>query len=85
MTSKEIDDCFASLGRAYAEKRDLVKKVETLERRLRNYGNALVTLVDNPVHEESLATIAEVDNPIKDWKEFQEGTARLTQLNKILS
>ena len=85
MTDQEIDECFASLGRAYAERRDLTKKVEDLERRLHAYGKALVTLVDNPVHTASLEDMEEVSNPAQALKDLQEGRTRLDQLNKILS
>ena len=86
MTDEQIKDCYTALGRAFAERRDLVKKIEKLDRRLRSIGKAISVLVDNQVHEESNGVMDDyATDPREDWSELKQSLARLSELNKILA
>ena len=49
MTISEVNE---SIGRAFYERRDLLKKIDCLKDRLISIGRAATTLAGNPVHAE---------------------------------
>ena len=85
MTDEEITECFTSLGKAFAERRDLQKQEKILNSRLRSFAHALLVLVDNPHHAESIDVVESYLNPVDNWKELKNTYVRLSQLNKILT
>ena len=86
MTDKEIESCYTALGKAFAERRDLTKRVEKLRQRLDSFQKAIEVLLENPYHEESNKTVDSYDcDPREDWHELKEGRSRLGELSKILS
>ncbi|MYE50008.1 MAG: hypothetical protein F4X81_00910 [Gammaproteobacteria bacterium] len=85
MTDEQISDCYRSLGKAFAERRDLLKVMEDRERRLKAFAQALTTLLDSPLHEGSNEVMDEASDPVEDWRSLQVETVRLRELNQILA
>ena len=78
------DDVYREIGRAHVERRELLQKVACLEDRMRSAGKALSSLVDNPLHADSVAAIEQARDPREDWTELKKIRDRLTELKKIL-
>ena len=85
MTDEEITECFTSLGKAFAERRDLRKQEKLLNNRLRSFSQALLVLVDNPLHAESMKIVENGMDPISDWQTMKSAHGRLSQLDRILT
>ena len=85
MTDGEINDCYSSIGRAFAERRDLEKKIHILEARLRAFSKAFEILIENPVHEESQKALEATPAPIEDLETIHKDRQRHRELNRILS
>lgn len=85
MNDAEINDCYTALGRAFAERRDLIRKVDDMEKRLKEFGWSWNTLMDNPAHEESQKRLADMTDPVSEFQEWRAAVNRIAELNKVLS
>ena len=85
MTDEQINDCYTSLGRAFAERRELQKRAGELKVELNRVADAIKTLTDNPLYEAGLKIMAEVDDPREHLQEYLTAVRRLAQLDKILA
>ena len=86
MTDKEMESCYAALGKAFTERRNLTKRVEKLRQRLDSLQSAIEELLENPYHEDSNKVVDHYDrDPREDWHDLKKGLSRLGELNKILS
>ena len=79
------DDMAKDIGQAFIERRELVKKIDCLEHRLRTTGKAAVTLADNPVHQESESALESASDVREDFAELKRGLTRLRELNRLLN
>ena len=85
MTDEQIKDCYTALGQAFAERRELMKKITELDLRLRSFEKAISVLMGNQFHEESNAVMDEyATDPREDWSELKQSHVRLIELNKFL-
>ena len=75
----------SEIGKAFVERRHVLKRIDCLTHRLRDFGKAAVVLIDNPLHEDSIRTVENASDPREDWKSLQASLIRLDELNKILS
>ena len=78
------DDVERDVGRAFMERRDLLKKVDCLQLRLRTVGEACKVLAGNAVHPESVETMLNATDPREDWQELQKAYTRLDKLAILL-
>ena len=82
MTISEVNE---SIGSAFRERRDLLKKIDCLKDRLISIGRAATTLADNPVHAESEETMQSASDVRDDYAALKGAMTRLAELDKILS
>ncbi|MYH36171.1 MAG: hypothetical protein F4160_05155 [Rhodospirillaceae bacterium] len=82
MTNEEMH---ADIGRAFVERRDLLKKVDCLKHRLRTVGAAATTLSENPVHADSEAALLAASDIREDFAELKQVLSRLAELDRVLS
>ena len=82
MTSEEME---SEIGRAFIERRELTKKIECLEHRLRTVGKAATELADNPLYAEAEAVMESASDVRQDFKDLKAALQRLRELNRILS
>ena len=81
MTKEDIE---GDIGRAYMERRELRKKVDCLQLRLRTVGEACNVLAGNAANAESAERMLRATDPREDWQELRKSLARLDELAILL-
>ena len=82
MTQKEID---IEIGRAFRERRDILRTINCIKHRLRKMGDAASTLAVNPDHAESESVMDSASDVREDFAELKRSISRLNELEKVLS
>ncbi|MCY4592539.1 MAG: hypothetical protein OXE86_18690 [Alphaproteobacteria bacterium] len=82
MTANEAD---AKIGRAFSERRDLIKKIACLKGQLTTIGNAAVLLGNSPGYAEAETVMESASDVREDYAELRRSRSRLAELEKVLS
>ena len=82
MTDEEM---YADLGKAFEERRQLQKKIDCLQHRLRDFGTACSAVAVDPFNAEpAMQHMDSAGDPREDWADLKKALVRMAELNKVL-